>query len=160
LSGREGFGFGAFVEMKRLFFTAPEAKKWRQKEVTGMTGAGSDAAGVSGQFIPRAVAGRAPVRPVGHGTGASSQALEKLRSTRGQSDAVARQVMIDRTRPVMSGCLLESTGRWHYGIWSVQAARLVRPLSSASIWRPDARARPISSDRRVQSLVYAYDFIP
>jgi hypothetical protein len=29
LSGREGFGFGAFVEVKRLFSTAPEAKKWR-----------------------------------------------------------------------------------------------------------------------------------
>jgi hypothetical protein len=30
--------FGAFVEVKRLFSTAPEAKKWRQKEVTGATG--------------------------------------------------------------------------------------------------------------------------
>jgi hypothetical protein len=36
LRGREGFV--AFVEVKRLFFTAPEAKKRRQKEVTGVTG--------------------------------------------------------------------------------------------------------------------------
>jgi hypothetical protein len=38
LSGREGFGFGAFVEVKHLFFTTPEAKIRRQKEVTGVTG--------------------------------------------------------------------------------------------------------------------------
>jgi hypothetical protein len=50
LSGREGFGFlspshlassagfGAFVEVKRLFSTAPDAKKRRRKGVTGMTG--------------------------------------------------------------------------------------------------------------------------
>jgi hypothetical protein len=32
-------GFGAFVEVKRLFFTASEAKKkQRRKEVTGVTG--------------------------------------------------------------------------------------------------------------------------
>jgi hypothetical protein len=34
--GREGFGFGAFVEVKHLFFTALEAKKWRRKKVTGV----------------------------------------------------------------------------------------------------------------------------
>jgi hypothetical protein len=40
LSGREGLGagFGAFREVKCLFFTAPETKKRRQKEVTGVTG--------------------------------------------------------------------------------------------------------------------------
>jgi hypothetical protein len=47
LRGREGFeflspsrrayevGFGTFVKVKCLFFTAPEAKKRRRKEVTG-----------------------------------------------------------------------------------------------------------------------------
>jgi hypothetical protein len=50
LSCRDGFGvlfpsrracevgFGDFVEEKRLFFTASEAKKQRRKEVTGVTG--------------------------------------------------------------------------------------------------------------------------
>jgi hypothetical protein len=46
-----------------------------------------------------------------------------------RSDAVARHqtrpVMIDRTRPVVCGCLLESTGRWHCGVRSVQTARPV-----------------------------------
>jgi hypothetical protein len=42
-----------------------------------------------------------------------------------RSDAVARPVTIDRTHLVAIGCLLESTGRWHYGVWSVQAARPV-----------------------------------
>jgi hypothetical protein len=31
-------GSDAFVEVKRLFFTVLEAKKRRQKEVTGVTG--------------------------------------------------------------------------------------------------------------------------
>jgi hypothetical protein len=31
-------GFNAFVEVKSLFFTAPEAKKRRRKEVTGVAG--------------------------------------------------------------------------------------------------------------------------
>jgi hypothetical protein len=50
LSGRDGFGalspshrackarFGVFVEVKRIFCTASEAKKRRLKEVTGVTG--------------------------------------------------------------------------------------------------------------------------
>jgi hypothetical protein len=50
LSGREGFGFlspshracevrfSAFLEMKRLFSTAPDVKKQRRMEVTEVTG--------------------------------------------------------------------------------------------------------------------------
>jgi hypothetical protein len=90
---------------------------------------------VSSSRVQRACA---PARPVGHRTGASGQVPEKLRSTRNQSDVVARPVTIDQTRQVMSGCLLESTGCWHCGVRSVQAARSVRPLSNANQWRPDA----------------------
>jgi hypothetical protein len=57
---------------------------------------------------------------------------------------VAHPVTIDRTHQVMSGCLLESTGWWHYGIRSVQTMRPIKPLSSASIWWPNARARPVT----------------
>jgi hypothetical protein len=46
-------------------------------------------------------------------------------NVKGRSDAVARPVTIDQTRPVMSGSLLESTGRWYFGIRSVQAVRPV-----------------------------------
>jgi hypothetical protein len=49
-------------------------------------------------------------------TRASGQALEKLRSTRSRSDVVARSVMIDQTRQVVSGCLLEMFECWHCGI--------------------------------------------
>jgi hypothetical protein len=68
-------------------------------------------------------------------TGVSGQAPEKLRSTRGRSDAVAHQVMIDRTRQVMSGCLLETTGRWHCGVRNVKHARQV-VVSRARAVRP------------------------
>jgi hypothetical protein len=62
LSGREGFGFlfpsrqacearfGAFVKVKLLFSTVPEAKKWRRTEVTRITRHGLNMTGVSGQW--------------------------------------------------------------------------------------------------------------
>jgi hypothetical protein len=62
LSGREGFeflspsrraceaGFSAFLEIKRLFSTAPEAKKWRRKEATGVIGRGPSTTDAFGQF--------------------------------------------------------------------------------------------------------------
>jgi hypothetical protein len=93
---------------------------------------------MSGQLILHAeAAARTPARPVGHGTGASGQALEKLRNTRGRSDAVAR--------PIVCGCLLESTERWHCGVQSVQAARPV--AWSATRFSDDwtLRPRPVSS---------------
>jgi hypothetical protein len=48
---------------------------------------------------------------LGFANGTSGQALEKLQRARAQSDAVARPIMIDRTRPVKSGSLLEMTER-------------------------------------------------
>jgi hypothetical protein len=81
-------------------------------------------------------------------TGASGQTPEKLRSTRGRSDAVVRQVTFDRTRQVTSGCLLETTGRWHCGVRYVKLARQVmvsrvramRDLCVRS-WLADASSR-------------------
>jgi hypothetical protein len=40
LSGKEGFEIQRFSEMKRLFSTAPNAKKRRRTEVTEVTGRG------------------------------------------------------------------------------------------------------------------------
>jgi hypothetical protein len=40
LSGREAVRFSTFWKMKRLFFTAPNAKKQRQMEVIEMTKCG------------------------------------------------------------------------------------------------------------------------
>jgi hypothetical protein len=107
---------------------------------------------VSGSSSQARVAkGFAPACPVGHRTGASGQALEKLQSTRGRSDAVARQVTIDRTRQVTSGCLLEMTGRWHCGVLCIKRARqvvvsrarAVRDLSVRS-WLADASGRLVA----------------
>jgi hypothetical protein len=46
-------------------------------------------------------------------------------NTKGQSNVVARPIMIDRTHQVVSVSLLESTRRWHCGVRSVQVARPV-----------------------------------
>jgi hypothetical protein len=68
LNGREGFGFlspsrraceagfGAFVEVKRLFSTTSEAKKRRRKEITSVTGRGLGTTGTSGQWLQRCAA--------------------------------------------------------------------------------------------------------
>jgi hypothetical protein len=139
LSGRDGFetlspscracetGFGTFCESKTPIFhcvggekTKAKGSHWGDQMLNQTLVRTWLACPVSSSREQRA---RAPARLVGHETGASSQAPEKLRSTRGRSDAVTHQVMIDRTRQVVSGCLLESTGRWHCGVRSVQAAR-------------------------------------
>jgi hypothetical protein len=66
-------------------------------------------------------------------------------NAKGRSNAVARLVTIDRMRPVAVGCLLESTGRWHYDVESVQAAR---PISFSS-----ARASGNRTLGRVRSVL-------
>jgi hypothetical protein len=37
-------------------------------------------------------------------------------NAKGRSDTVARPITIDQTRQVASGCLLELTRHWHYGV--------------------------------------------
>jgi hypothetical protein len=116
-----------------------------------------DARVASGQFIPRAEAGRAPARPVGYRTGAFGQALKKLRSTRGRSDVVAHQVTINRTRQVTSGCLLESTGCWHCDVrssLSVARASGVRTLGRV---RSNQAARLVTSEHVRLRLSDRYD---
>jgi hypothetical protein len=71
----------------------------------------------SSSCLVRADWGLPSACPVTRGTGASGQVPEELRCTRGRSDTVAR--------PVVCECLLESTGRWHCGVWSIQATRPV-----------------------------------
>jgi hypothetical protein len=111
-----------FVEVKCIFSTTLEAEifsksSWIETEANGgrwgnrtlnQTWSQHDRMRlVSGSS---SLAQDARALPVGHGTDASGQALEKLQSSRGRSDAVARPVTIDRTRQVASGCLLEMTG--------------------------------------------------
>ena len=51
---------------------------------------------------------------------------EKLESDR---TLVLRPITTDRTRPVMSGTLLETTGRWGCCVRSVQAAASGRQMA-------------------------------
>jgi hypothetical protein len=67
--------------------------------------------------------GLPPAYPATRGTDASGQAPEGQRTRRVRSNMVARPVMIDRTRQVVSGNLLESTRRWHYGVRSSSQQR-------------------------------------
>ena len=54
------------------------------------------------------------------------QAEQKLESDR---TLVLRPIATVRTRPVMSGTLLEMTGRWSCCVWSVQATASSRQMT-------------------------------
>jgi hypothetical protein len=148
------------VEVKCLFFTTPEAETFFVSSRTEMEANGGH---WGDQTLNRTRSRHARTRPVsarsclarglGFTTGASSHSRDQcVRSgargtanTKGRSDVVVRPVTIDRTRPVVSGSLLESTGRWHCGVWSVQAAHPV-------VWS----ATRVSGDRtprRVRSIM-------
>jgi hypothetical protein len=122
-----------FVEVKHLFSTTPEAEifsksSWIETEANG------------GHWGDRTRSRHDRTRPVsdssslarglGFSTGASGHSWDqRVRSgargtanAKGRSDVVARPDTIDRTRPVVCGCLLESIGCWHCGVRSVQAA--------------------------------------
>jgi hypothetical protein len=129
-----------FVKVKRLFFTTPEAEifsksSWIETEANG---------GHWGDLtLNRTRSWHVRTYPISdssslaHGLGFITGVSGHLRDRRvrsgargtanvkGLSDAVAHLVTIDRTHPVVYGCLLESTGHWHCGIRSVQAACLV-----------------------------------
>jgi hypothetical protein len=125
-----------FVEVKCIFSTKSEAEifsksSWIETEASG------------GHWGDRTRSWHDRTRPVsessslarglGFTTGTSGHSRDqRVRSgarrtanTKGRSDAVARPVTIDRTRQVVSGSLLESTGRWHCGVRLVSAARPV-----------------------------------
>jgi hypothetical protein len=120
-------GFGFFMEVKHLLSTTPRAKifsksSWIEMEVNGghwgdrtLNRTRSQHDQTHPACSSRMLRTRASARPVTCGTSASGQAPEGQQTQR-----------VDRTRwRVRSCCLLESTGRWHYGVWSIQAARLV-----------------------------------
>jgi hypothetical protein len=95
---QDGEHFGAFVEVKRLFSTALEAKKQRRKEVTGVIGR------VTGRWIKHGwhirlvqqAGARSGVR--GFVTGASDHSWDqRVRSRTQESSAKGR---FDRTRPI------------------------------------------------------------
>jgi hypothetical protein len=127
VSGREGFGIRRFSRSKTPIFhcaggkeTEAKGSHWGDRTLDRTLNRTPDrtrlARPVSSFRVQRM---RAPARPVGHGSSASDQVLEELHCTRGRSDTVARPIMIDRTRPVVCGYLLESIGRWHCGVQSV-----------------------------------------
>jgi hypothetical protein len=136
LSGREEFGFlspsrraceagfSAFREMKRLFSTAPDAKKRRRTEVTEVTGRWTgrglcltgcvrsvlSVCACLGILIGRGGAsGHDRPDAFGHG-GCLLDSNRTLGVTRPVSSTA---------RPVTRGGLLEMTGRWHCGVWFV-----------------------------------------
>jgi hypothetical protein len=116
-----------FVEVKCIFSTTPKAEifskeSWIETEANeghwcdrtlNRTRSRHDQMHPisSSSSLARADWGLPPTRPVTRGTSASGQVPEELRCMRGRSDAVARPVTIDWTRPVVCGCLLELTGR-------------------------------------------------
>jgi hypothetical protein len=130
-----------FVEVKCIFSTTPEAEffskeswietganggHWHDRTLNRTWSRHDRTRPVSSSnSLAHVDWGLPPTRLVTRGTGASDQVPEELRCTRGRSDVVARPVTIDRTHPVVCGCLLESTGRWHCGVRSIQAVRPV-----------------------------------
>jgi hypothetical protein len=122
-----------FVEVKRLFSTMPVAEifsksSWIEIEANGShwgdrtryrhdrTCPVSDSSSLArGLGFTIGASGHSRDRHVRSGARGTTNA-------KGRSDAVARPVTIDRTRPVVSGSLRESTGRWHCGVRLVQAA--------------------------------------
>jgi hypothetical protein len=123
-----------FIEVKRLFSTMSEAEifsksSWIETEANG--GHWGD------RMLNRTWSWHDRTHPVsdsnslarglGFTTGASGHSRDRcvrsgtrgIGNAKGRSDAVACSVTIDRTHQVMSGCLLEPTGCWHYVIRSV-----------------------------------------
>jgi hypothetical protein len=111
LSGREGFGFlspsrraceagfNAFVEVKRLFSTTPEAK-----EVTGVTGRGL---GLTGRV--RSVAALCVVRALGFATGAFGPSRNQSVRSGTQRSRAWRSA--DRTRGASGHMRSDASGR-------------------------------------------------
>jgi hypothetical protein len=70
---------------------------------------------------------------------------------RGRLDAVAHPVTIDWTRPVISGCLLETTGHWHCGAPFVKRTRPVEVSRAPVVCKlrvlSVSLARPVAFDR-------------
>jgi hypothetical protein len=137
LSGKDGFerwSFSAFVEVKRLFSTMPEAEffsksSWIETEANGGHWGDQTLIRTQSRYDRTCPVSDSSclARGLGFTTSASGHSQDRcVRSgargtanAKGRSDAVARPVTIDRTRQVVSGSLLESTGRWHYGVWLV-----------------------------------------
>jgi hypothetical protein len=132
LSGRDS---ALFVEVKRLFSTMPVAEvfsksSWIETETNGgrwgdrtlnrtwsrhdRTRLTSDSSCLArGLGFTIGASGHSRDRHVRSGAGGTANAKDR-------SEAVARPVMIDRTRQVVCGSLLELTGCWHYGVRSVK----------------------------------------
>jgi hypothetical protein len=129
LNGREGFrflspsrraceaGFSAFVEVKHLFFTAPEVKKRRRKEVTGVircwTRRGLDVTGASGQW-------------------------QQLCAARGARVCNWRvRSLVEPERPVKhpgnSACLIADRTRWRIQSRAIGCVRSTKSLSRTSL---------------------------
>jgi hypothetical protein len=124
------------VEVKCIFSTIPEAEifsksPWIETEANGghwgdrtrsrhdRTRSVSDSSSLArGLRFTTDVTGHSWDRRVRSGARGTTNAKDR-------SDAVARPVTFDRTRQVVSGILLESTGRWHCRVRLVQATHTV-----------------------------------
>jgi hypothetical protein len=134
LSGRDWRDSALFVEVKHLFSTTLVAEifskpSWIETEVNG----GHWGDRMLDRTLDRTRSRYDRMRPVSGraGRGVCGQFEWHVRSIVGPMHTVRRPegqqiarsigrgaclVTIDRTRPVTSGCLLETTGRWHCGV--------------------------------------------
>jgi hypothetical protein len=125
------------VKVKRLFSTTPEAEifsksswieteangghwgdrtlNWTRSRLTGCVRSVVAAVRCGSLEFCTSVSGHSRDRRVRIGARGTANAKDR-------SDAVVCPVTINRTRSVVCGCLLESTGRWHCGVRSIQAA--------------------------------------
>jgi hypothetical protein len=168
LSSREGFGFlssstgfGAFVKVKRLFSTAPDAKKWRRKGVTRVTrrwiGCGwrvrSAHPTCRGSSTHTGVSGRSRDRRV---RSSSREAAKHARSIgRGGASGHDRPDVSDRV------WLLTRIDRM-LGLWRLVSSSVAsgHVVSNAIQRRPDAATASGQFDRRVRSVCRQRQLVP
>jgi hypothetical protein len=148
------------VEVKHLFSTTPVTEifskpSWIETEVNGghwgdrtrsrydqtRPVSGRVARGGCGQFDRHVRSITGPARPIRHPEG------QQIARSIGRG---ARLVMIGRTHSVASGCLLETTGRWHCGVQFVKRTRPVEVSRARVVCELRVRsmslARPVVFD--------------
>jgi hypothetical protein len=149
-------GFGAFVEVKRLFSTAPDAKKWRRKGVIGVIGHGWR------------VRSAHPMCRGSTCTSASGRSWDwrvwsSSREVAKHARSIERGGASGHDRPDMSSCVWVLTGidrtraLWRPVSSSGTSGRMV---SNANQRRPDAATLFGQFDRHVRSVRRQRQLVP
>jgi hypothetical protein len=158
-------GFNAFMEMKRLFSTVPDAKKRRQKGVTGVIGR------ATGRWIGRGWRVRS-APPTCRGSSAHTGASGRSRDRRVRSSS--REVA-KHTRSIGHGGASghdqpDASDRvwvltridWTLALWRPVSSNGAsgRVINNAIQRRPDAATASGQFDRRVQSVRTQRQLVP